>query len=196
MKNKSFDFGIRLSLWGVLILTLLASCQKNNRSAKTADELVWKKHRLQKQIDSLKKELVKIEKQLRDTLEEDIPQIGVDTVRLQSFAYYVDLQGVVKSDGNVTVVPLFQGEVEKIYKKPGDKVRKGEVLMKIDDKVLRNQIDEVRTQYALAKTSYERRKRLWKQKIGSEMAYLQARTQYLSLAKKLRTLNEQLKRPA
>jgi RND family efflux transporter MFP subunit len=106
----------------------------------------------------------------------------------------VDLQGVVKSDGDVTVVPLFQGEVMKIYKKVGDKVRKGDLIMKLDDKILRNQIEEVRTQYRLAKTAYERQKRLWDQKIGSEMAYLQARTKYLSLSKKLRTLNEQLKK--
>jgi len=181
-----------------MLLILLAgimvfSCGHKKQTGGTED-LTVKRKILKKQIDSLKRELVKIEKQLRDSIREDIPEIDADTVQYAPFSYYVDLQGVVKSDGNVTVMPLFQGEVEKIYKKTGDKVRKGELLMKIDDKVLRNQIDEVRTQYNLAKTAYERQKRLWDQKIGSEMAYLQAKTKYLALLKKLRTLNEQLKK--
>jgi len=184
---------IRHMLWIMAAGMLLFSCGHKKQTGGTED-LTVKRKVLKKQIDSLKRELVKIEKQLRDSIQEDIPAIGADTVHYTPFSYYIDLQGVVKSDGNVTVVPLFQGEVEKIYKKTGDKVRKGDLLMKIDDKVLRNQIDEVRTQYNLAKTSYERQKRLWEQKIGSEMAYLQAKTKYLGLLKKLRTLNEQLKK--
>jgi len=188
-KMKKY-FGIT----GIWILTawLLVSC--GNPQQKNPDDLLTRKKILQRQIDSLKRELVKVERRLRDTVAEDIPAIPVDTVRPQTFRYYIDIQGTVKSDGDVNIVPLFQGEVIKIYKNVGDKVKKGDVIMKLDDKILRNQIAEVRTQYRLAKTAYERQKRLWDKHIGSEMAYLQAKTKYESLRKKLATLNEQLKR--
>ncbi len=178
---------------GSVMLMSLMSCNSGGTSGENID-LQTKRKIIRKQIDSLKKELVKVEKQLRDSIVEEYPEISVDTVKSGEFSYYIDLQGVVKSDGDVLVVPLFQGEVMKIYKKVGDKVRKGDLIMKLDDKILRNQIEEVRTQYRLAQTTYERQKRLWEQKIGSEMNYLQARTKYLSLQKKLRTLNEQLKK--
>jgi len=193
MKTKYMKM-TKMTLWILAAGMLLFSCKKPSATQGEPQDLQTKQKILKKQIDSLKRELVKVERQLRDTVTEEIPSIGADTVAYRPFSYYIDLQGVVKSDGNVMVVPVFQGEVEKIYKKPGDKVRKGELIMKLDDKVLRNQIDEVRTQYKLAKTAYERQKRLWEQKIGSEMAYLQAKTNYESLGKKLRTLNEQLKK--
>jgi RND family efflux transporter MFP subunit len=178
----------------VLLSLMMITGACGNKKKTTGTDLKTRRKIIKKQLDSLKKELVRIERKLRDTLDEDIPFISVDTVAVRDFIYYIDLQGTVKSDGDVTVVPSFQGEVMKIYKKVGDKVKKGDVLMRIDDKILRNQIAEVRTQYSLAKTAYERQKRLWEQKIGSEMAYLQAKTQYLALQKKLATLNEQLKK--
>ncbi len=185
-------FGIH-TLWIFFFLAIATGSCAKNKSPHTQD-LHAKRKILKKKIDSLKKELIKIERQLRDSVNEDIPSIAVDTVQESVFRYYIDLQGVVKSDGDVNVVPLFQGEVVKIYMKVGDKVRKGELIMRLDDKILRNQIGEVRTQFQLAKTAFERQKRLWEQKIGSEMAYLQARTKYLGLQKKLGTLYEQLKR--
>ncbi len=187
MKNIFYTF----LMFGMIVL-IPVSCGKKTEYSE--QDLKTKRKIIKKQIDSLKRELIKIDLKLKDTSDQDLPSIAVDTVKIDTFAYYIDLQGVVKSDGNVNIVPLFQGEVLKIYKKPGDRVMKGEIIMRLDDKILRNQISEVRTQYQLAKTTYERQKRLWEQKIGSEMAYLQARTKYLSLQKKLRTLNEQLKR--
>ncbi len=187
------------NLWNGIILTgllllsgpVLTSC--HHKGDMPADPKV-RRAQLIKQIDSLKRELVRLEKQMRDTSEADIPFINADTVQTQSFAKYIDLQGTVKTDGNILVVPEFQGEVVKVYKKVGDRVRKGEVIMRLDDEILRNQIDEVRTQYRLALTAYQRQKRLWDQKIGSEMAYLQARTKKDALYKKLRTLKSRLRR--
>jgi len=195
MKNKIKFPGAHIltrMIVGLMMTGVLFSCGKSRKPS--PDDLVTRKKILQHQIDSLKRELVKIERRLRDTVEADIPAIPADTIEPQEFRYYIDLQGTVKSDGDINIMPLFQGEVVKIYKNVGDKVKKGDVIMKLDDKILRNQIAEVRTQYKLARTAYERQRRLWNQKIGSEMAYLQAKTQYESLRKKLATLNEQLKR--
>ncbi len=175
-----------------MTMILMLSCNHSSGGDVNMDPAVKRKI-LKKQIDSLKRELVKVEKQLRDTVTaEDLPVVTVDTMKQVVFKHYIDIQGNVKSDGNINVVPEFAGEVLKIYKKPGDRVRKGELIMKIDDKLLRDQIAEVRTQYALAQTAYERQKRLWNQKIGSEMAYLQAKAKRDGLLRKLRTLRTQL----
>ncbi len=190
MKNR-FLSGIILTGLMIFSGTVFTSCHHKDN---TPADPKARRAQLIKQIDSLKRELVRLEKQMRDTSEADIPYIDTDTVQPQNFVKYIDLQGTVKTDGNIMVVPEFQGEVVKVYKKVGDPVRKGEVIMRIDDEILRNQIDEVRTQYRLALTAYQRQKRLWDQKIGSEMAYLQARAKKDGLYKKLRTLKSQLRK--
>jgi len=196
MKNiKHFIPQIRNQVTGFVLLTVLmvaGGCHRGSPSPDT--DLIVQRKRIQKQIDSLKKELVRIDKMLKDTAQVDIPFIQADTVEPTTFVKYIDLQGDVKTDGNINVMPEFQGEVVKIYKKVGDKVRKGDLIMKIDDKVLRNQLAEVQTQYNLAVTAYERQKRLWEQKIGSEMEYLKAKTNKDALYRKLLTLRAQLKK--
>ncbi len=169
---------------------LLSAC--HSESGQKSTDLVSQKARIEKQIDSLNKVLIKIDKQLNKDKVEEVPAIEAMAVAKQPFAHYIDLQGNIDTDGNVMVIPEVMGSVTKIYKNEGDKVKKGQTIMLLDDKVLRNQISEVYTQYSLAKTAYDRQKRLWDQKIGSEMAYLQAKTKKESLAKKLRTLQSQL----
>jgi RND family efflux transporter MFP subunit len=88
---------------------------------------------------------------------------------------------------------LATGQITKVYVKEGQRVGKGQTLMQIDDAILRNSINEIENQLSLANTTYERQKRLWEQKIGSEMQYLQAKTQKEALEKKIKTLQSQLK---
>ena len=170
---------------------LLVACGGKNQPTQKGD-LSSQKNQIENQIDSLNKLLVKIDRELNTDTNEEVPVIKVDTVTTQVFKHYIDLQGNIDTDGNVMVIPEAMGSVKKIYKNEGDRVHKGQVIMVLDDKVIRNQISEVRTQYDLAKTAYERQKKLWDQKIGSEMAFLQAKTRKEALVKKLRTLRSQL----
>lgn len=184
----------KINLVLISLALSIASCHHTTDTTQNMS-LEAQRQIIRKQIDSLQRKLIKIEKKLRDSINPaDIPLVRTDTAKLTEFKHYIDVQGSVKSDGNINVIPEFAGEVVKIYKNPGDKVKKGEVIMKIDDKLLRDQIAELRTQYALAKTAYERQARLWKQKIGSEMAYLQAKTKKEALARKLNTLYTRLKK--
>jgi len=173
-----------------IVLLAFSSC-KNDKPEFNGD-LKSQKVQLEKQIDSLNKLLIKIDKALGKDKQEEIPEIKATTVAKTDFEHYIELQGSIDTDGNVMVIPEAMGKVQKIYKKEGDKVRKGQVIMLLDNSLIRNQIAEVSTQYSLAKTAYERQKRLWDQKIGSEMAYLQAETQKKSLARKLNTLRSQM----
>ena len=174
---------------GLSLLAFVIACKHEK---KIEGDLQQQKVQIQKQIDSLHNVLEKINEQLGERQTKEIPGIQAVKIEPQSFEHYIELQGNIDTDGNVMVVPEAMGSVKKIYKNEGDRVRKGETIMILDDAVIRNQIDEVRTQYALAKTGYERQKRLWDQKIGSEMAFLQAQTKKNALEKKLKTLQSQL----
>ena len=173
----------------ISLITLATACKHEK---KVEGNLQQQKVQIQKQIDSLHNILEKINEQLGETQAKEIPSISAIKIEPQDFTHYIELQGNIDTDGNVMVVPEAMGSVKKIYKNEGDRVRKGETIMLLDDAVLRNQISEVQTQYSLAKTAFERQKRLWEQKIGSEMAFLQAKTKKNALAKKLNTLRSQL----
>lgn len=173
------------------ILLLIFTACKDNKPADNID-LKSQKAIVEKQIDSLSKVLIKIDKELGKTQEEEIPAIKAEKPSKKYFTHYIDLQGSIDTDGNVMAIPEAMGKVIKIYKKEGDIVHKGQILMTLDNALVKNQISELQTQYALAKTAYERQKRLWDQKIGSEMAYLQAKTKKDALVKKIRTLRTQL----
>ncbi len=177
---------------GLGIIAISFSACKNTETKNT--DLVSQKSQIEKQIDSLNKLLKKIDKKLGADKEEEIPTIDANVVKTQNFTHYIELQGNIDTDGNVMVIPEAMGKVVKIYKNEGDRVRKGQLLMTLDASTLRSQISEVQTQYRLAKTAYERQKRLWDQKIGSEMAFLQAKTKKQSLAGRLNTLRSQLKK--
>ena len=176
---------------GLSLLVFISACKHEK---KIEDDLLQKKTQIQRQIDSLHNILEQINEQLGEQQTKEIPVIAAFEVKPQAFEHYIELQGNIDTDGNVMMVPEAMGSVKKIYKNEGDRVRKGETIMVLDDAVLRNQISELQTQYSLAKTAYERQKRLWEQKIGSEMAFLQARTKKNALGKKLKTLRSQLEK--
>jgi len=175
----------------ILTLSLLASCRQDKKPVTTGGNLLEQKQQIEHQIDSLNQILVAIDKKLGKD-QEEFPAITADSIQTKPFTHYIELQGNVDTDGNVMVIPEAMGKVKKLYKNEGSRVRKGETVILLDDAVLRNQIAEVKTQFDLAKTAYERQKRLWEQKIGSEMAYLQAKTKKDALSRKLNTLYAQL----
>ncbi|MEM1259755.1 MAG: biotin/lipoyl-binding protein, partial [Bacteroidota bacterium] len=107
-----------------------------------------------------------------------LPLVTTMTVEAQKFNHYLELQGDVMTDQNVLVYPEMAGTLFKIHVKEGQSVSKGQLLASIDDGGLSSQVAQLKTQLALAQTTFERQKRLWDQNIGSEIQYLQAKSQY------------------
>ncbi len=118
--------------------------------------------------------------------------VKIESVNAEEFRHYVQVQGIVESESNVNVSAESPGIVQQIYVKKGDAVARGQLLAELDASILLKTIDQVKTGLDLATTVYERQQRLWDQKIGSEIQYLQAKTNKESLEKQLVTLNEQL----
>lgn len=107
-----------------------------------------------------------------------LPLVSTMTIEPQEFHHYLELQGDVMTDENVLVYPEMAGTLLRVYVKEGQRVSKGQLLASIDDGGLSSQLAQMKTQLELAKTTFERQKRLWDQNIGSEIQYLQAKTQY------------------
>lgn len=109
---------------------------------------------------------------------EKLPLVTTILAEAQNFEHYLELQGNVQTKQNVLIYPEMPGTLLRVYVKEGQKVKKGQLLATIDDGGMGSQLAQLKTQADLAKTTYERQKRLWDQKIGSEMQYLQAKANY------------------
>ena len=120
------------------------------------------------------------------------PLITTITSSEQKFNHFIELQGNVKTKQNVLVYPEMPGILNKVYVKEGQKVIKDEILATIDDGGLSQQLLLLKSNEQLAKTTFERQKRLWDQQIGSEIQYLQAKTSYNSQKNATRQLKKQL----
>lgn len=112
--------------------------------------------------------------------EEKFPLVNTITTKTEVFNHYLELQGDVSTKQNVLVYPEMAGTLQKVYVKEGDRVTKGQLLASIDDGGMSSQLSQLKSQAALAETTFERQERLWNQKIGSEIQYLQAKTNYES----------------
>jgi membrane fusion protein (multidrug efflux system) len=166
------------------VLLLLAACS-NKPKDKTAelDELKKQQADISSKIAKLQSEVV------TDTIKPT--EVGVAVLKTGNFTNYVDIQGKIDAQDNVTAYPQAQGIITAIYVKPGQHVSKGQVLAQLDNSVLKQNVLQVETQVELANTLFQRQKNLWDQKIGTEVQYLQAQTNLQSAQKQLAGLRQQ-----
>lgn len=113
------------------------------------------------------------------------------TIEQMDFEHYFDVHGLVEVENNALVFPMAGGRIIDIKVSEGARVSKGQVIAILDADVLTASMDEVKTQLVLAKDAFEKQSRLWKKQIGSEMQFLQAKTNYEGLNKKMETLSKQ-----
>ncbi len=108
----------------------------------------------------------------------NLPLITTLQVSSGEFKHFVELQGDVTTDQNVLIYPEVAGTILNMHVREGQNVSKGQLLATIDNGGLDSQLAQMKTQLALAKTTFDRQEKLWEQKIGSEIQYLQAKTNY------------------
>lgn len=119
--------------------------------------------------------------------------VEVVSLQTQVFNNFVEVQGKVDADENVSINAEMPGTVSKVNVQLGDQVSAGQILAELDSKVIQQGIAEVQNGLDLASTLFEKQKNLWDQKIGTEVQYLAAKNQKESLEKRLASLLEQLK---
>ncbi|MDG1805327.1 efflux RND transporter periplasmic adaptor subunit [Flavicella sp.] len=120
-----------------------------------------------------------------------LPLVTTFTSTATVFNHHVELQGNVTTKKNVLVYPEVPGIIKDIRVKEGQRVSKGTLLAILSDGGLADQLAQLETQTKLAKTTYERQQKLWEQKIGSEIEYLKAETNYYANINAIKQLKSQ-----
>ncbi|MBP8824343.1 MAG: efflux RND transporter periplasmic adaptor subunit [Flavobacteriales bacterium] len=124
------------------------------------------------------------------TARRNLPTVTADTLRAGSFTHYVDVHGNVRAD-KAAALYSNGGRVRRILVNTGDRVSPGQTLISIDNDMVVKQIQQAEAGLELARTAFEKQERLWQQKIGSEMQYLQAKSQKEQAEAGLAALREQ-----
>jgi len=190
---------IYLLLLTVLILT---SCEGKKATSvagilATNDvaQIKSKKAALDAEQQELSAELKQLNDRL-DALNEDknIPLITTFTAKEAVFTHFIELQGNVQTKQNVLIYPEMPGILKSVFVKEGQNVAKGEILARIDDGGMSEQLAQLTANAQLAKTTYERQKRLWAQKIGSEIQFLQTKTSFEAQSSAVNQLKSQLEK--
>lgn len=118
--------------------------------------------------------------------------VSVKTTKKEFFSHHFQANGEVEAIKSAFISPEMNGQIKTIHVKEGQRVVAGQLLISLNNSVLRNSIEEVKTALDLATTVFNKKKELWEQKIGSEIDFLQTKNQKESLEKKLKTLSAQL----
>jgi len=124
--------------------------------------------------------------------EKNVPLITSFVAQSEPFEHFLELQGNVETKQNLVINAEMSGILDHVYVKQGDNVKKGQLLASVDDGGMSQQLAQMQIQADLAKTTYERQKRLWDQKIGSEIQYLQAKSTYEANQKAVAQMRSQL----
>lgn len=178
--------------FAVVITGLMAACSATTRE----DDKKARLEELKAQQADLTKEIQKLEAEIAKENPDSVTalrakEVAVAELTPRKFDHYVQTQGHIESENNVLVSAEMMGPVTNVYVTEGQNVSKGQVLAQIENSVISRNIESMEAQLELATSVYERQKNLWDQKIGTEVQFLQARTNKESLEKQLASLREQ-----
>jgi membrane fusion protein (multidrug efflux system) len=179
---------IKITIIAVLLLVVACSSDKNAQLAKLKQE----HSEISEKIKTLETEIKAGQKDSLNT--DDLKFVGLTNVINSRFDHYIRVQGKLDGDQNASVFAEAPGTVSAKYADVGQRVTKGQVLAQIDDQQYRAQLEGLETQYKFASDMFEKQKRLWDQKIGSEVQYLQSKTNKESLELQMASLKQQLEK--
>jgi membrane fusion protein, multidrug efflux system len=172
------------------IAAFLAAC-----SAKPADESALKLEQLQlykTQLSELKQKIDVLEQELALNDKTDHVKVQVTELRPELFEHFIEVTGRVEAEEDVQVSPESGGVIEEVLVKEGQYVSRGQTMAILNTETLKRALDELKIQYGLATTTYERQKNLWDQNIGSEMQLLQAKSSMEALLKRIESTEAQM----
>ena len=196
---------IKLSLLSATTV-FMVSCGGNSNNNKDLNQKKEKLEKLKKDQASATEEIKKLELELAkldtgNAKADKAKLVVLDTVEVENFAHYIDLQGRVDAENISYISPRgMGGQVTAVYVKEGQYVKKGQLLLKLDDVIMRQNVvaakqglAATKNQLELAKSVYDRTKNLWDQHIGTEVQLLQAKTNVEVLENQLKTQQENIK---
>ena len=188
----------------VAVVVLLAACGSSSREKKSeTGNLKVKLEKLKKEKNGLDVQIRQLEEQLAKADPSSVQTqklVSVDTIRVQDFNHFIELQGKIDADNVAYVAPAGQGGIVKaVYVKSGSRVNKGQVILKLDDALARQavigaqqQAGVLKARLTQAQTIYERYQNLWKQNIGAEINVINAKAEVDALQSQLRAAEAQV----
>ncbi|HPH85918.1 MAG TPA: efflux RND transporter periplasmic adaptor subunit [Ferruginibacter sp.] len=189
-----------------LLAFIMASCGNSkdgnanvNDKKAELEKLKASKAKTDEEIQKLQAELNKLDPASANSSK--VKLVGISAVTNSDFKHYIDLQGKVDAENISYISPRGgPGQVKAVYVSQGQSVRKGQLLLKLDDAIARQsvaaarqQLEGIKTQLGFAKNIYERQKNLWEKGIGTEVQLITARTNAEGLQDQLNSANEQVK---
>lgn len=175
----------------ILAIALLSACSATAPESASKKEKEAELKQYKKELNELKDKITKLEKELTSASSSSIGVV-VTPIETRLYEHYVDVSGQVRADKNIVVSPESSGKLVSIDVKEGQRVSKGQVLGRLNTEMIQRGIQELKINLELATTTFERQQNLWEQNIGSEIEYLQAKTQKDGLEKNLEGLEAQL----
>jgi RND family efflux transporter MFP subunit len=181
----------------ICMLFTLAACSGNKEENKDVAAKKAELEKLTKERDAIVAKMTALETEIQkmsgSTVEEKTKLVEVTTLITQDFAHYIDLQGKITTENLYYVTPRgMGGQVKAIYVKQGDNVKAGQLLMKLEDGIIQQNIKQVESQLSFAKNIFSRQENLWKEGIGTEVQFLSAKNNVEGLEKQLALVKEQL----
>ena len=199
-KFKYMQRILKASLVAAFVLTMAAcgSSSKDNNASLTDKKAALEK--LKDQQKKLEADIAKIDTAAGKAEKEKL--VTLATIAPESFTHYLDLQGKIESQNTSYIAPRngTGGVVKQVLVKRGDNVRKGQLLLKLDDVIARQSLvtaqqglETIKTQLSYAQDLYRRQKNLWDQKIGTEVQLINAENNVKNIENQLKSSQEQLK---
>jgi membrane fusion protein (multidrug efflux system) len=183
----------KIIILGVFVLFLSACAKKEDLAAKK-EELKEKKVELQKMESSIKE----LEKEI-SVLDPEFGKknrkatlITTTSVETTNFEHYVEVSGAVKSRKNILISAENMGNIQRIPVKEGYEVSKGQLILSMDTELYQRTLEQLKTEYDLATTMFEKQSNLWDQNIGTEVQYLEAKNRKESLENQLANVRTQI----
>lgn len=178
-------------LGALAIAAIVAACSSAEKDKETQLKELKEQHaNIGKEIAKLEKEIA-ASKPAGDPSKVKAKEVLVTDLKPTVFDHYVKTQGAVESEQNIQVSAKTAGVVTHVNVREGEVVTAGQTLAQIDNSLIARGIDELKSQLELSNTVYERQKNLWDQKIGTEVQYLQAKSNKEGLERRLASLQEQ-----
>ena len=190
-----------------LAIMLLSSCGSNsNENGLVLGEKKAALEKLKSQKATLDEQIKKMEGEidLLDSTKAGAQKpklVSVQTLQLASFDHFIELQGRIDAENISIITPRgAPGQVKKIFVQKGSYVKKGQLLMKLEDAIIRQNvaaalqgIESIKTQLSFARNIYQRQKNLWDQNIGSEVQVITAKNNVAALENQLKATEENVK---
>jgi len=182
---------------GVILILLLVTACGGEKQPNTLAEKKEALAKLKTEAKSLTEKITALEVEIKaadPTMKaaEKVLPVVTEALQPKNFKSFIEIQGTVETKNTATATPRMAGTYTTVYVKEGQSVKAGQLLAKIDNAILRDQIAALKQQMELANTVYEKQKSLWDQKIGTEIQFLQAKNNKESLEKNLTVLETQV----